>query len=95
MGNPEQISKSSLTKVVAVVADSTASLQLAIWNEQVDALQIGKSYLLTEVSVRHFDGDVTLTTTPQSLITLTEDITDSVTPLVMKPTIHEIEAAEV
>ena len=94
MENPVQISK-SLTKVVAVVADSTASLQLAIWNQQVDQIQIGKSYFLTEVSVRHFDSDVTHTTTPQTSITETDDIADSVKPLVMKPSLHEIDAAEV
>jgi hypothetical protein len=78
-----------------VVEDSTASLQLAIWNEQIDTKQVGKSYFLTEVSVRHFDGGVTLITATQTLITLTDDIADSVTPLAMKPLIHEIDAVEV
>jgi hypothetical protein len=95
MGKPDKIPKSSLTKVMAEVADNTACLQLAVWNDQIDALQIGKSYLLKEVSVRHFDGDITITTTPQSSISLIDDIADCVTPVIMKPSIHEIEAAEV
>ncbi|XP_026068506.1 uncharacterized protein LOC113049998 [Carassius auratus] len=50
------------------VADKTHGIALCVWG--VETFQIGKCYYLTNVSVRQFGGETSISTTAQSKVTL-------------------------
>ncbi|MHA2069083.1 MAG: hypothetical protein ACXABY_32370 [Candidatus Thorarchaeota archaeon] len=39
----------------AVVSDSTAKINMTLWNEDVDSLEVDQTYLLTKGNVREYD----------------------------------------
>ncbi|XP_046871232.1 uncharacterized protein LOC124463518 [Hypomesus transpacificus] len=60
-----------MDKTVYAVSDKTASIMLTVWGN--DVLVIDKWYTFTDVSVRFFNNNVLLTTTPQSTFNIAED----------------------
>lgn len=65
----EVIKKSYIT-----VADATDTIQVCAWDKHIDQLEIGKSYKMTSVSLRSFDGIKSITTCPDTIIDRIEDI---------------------
>uniref|UniRef100_A0A8W8NTQ5 Uncharacterized protein n=1 Tax=Magallana gigas TaxID=29159 RepID=A0A8W8NTQ5_MAGGI len=65
----EVIRKSYIT-----VADATDTIQVCAWDKHIDQLEIGKSYKMTSVSLRSFDGIKSITTCPDTIIDRIEDI---------------------
>ena len=80
-----------LVKCLISVADHTGKINIAIWNEQIDKIEDGKSYKFQNIGIRMFDG-VSLTTSPGSIISEI-DALENVQP--EETTLHPIDAVEV
>ena len=65
-----------------LVADSTATAELALWQDFVDILSLGKSYELSNLAVKVFNERATLFTPKQNVdIKEIEDLNDVVSPV--------------
>ena len=65
-----------------LVADSTATAELALWQDFVDILSLGKSYKLSNLAVKVFNERATLFTPKQNVdIKEIEDLNDVVSPV--------------
>lgn len=51
------------------LADGTGTIQLSIWDSQIDMVEAGRSYSFTNLTTRKFNDKTTLTTTHSSTIT--------------------------
>lgn len=51
------------------IGDPTGTIQLSLWDSQIDTVQLGKTYTFTNMSTRSFNGQTTLTTTRNTSIT--------------------------
>ena len=60
-----------MDKTLYAVSDKTASIMLAVWGK--DVLVVDRWYTFSDVSVRSFNNNVLLTTTPQTTFTIAED----------------------
>lgn len=70
---PAQHPKEASTKLVrdAVLTDSTGSLPLSVWENQIDAIQDGQFYNLTQCRLRHYYGKC-LSTSKSTTVTEAE-----------------------
>ena len=62
-----------------VVADKTGILELGLWAEQIAEVETGKSYKITNLSTRDFNGQLKLTTTLNTRIEQIDDMTNTQT----------------
>lgn len=75
VNDPQCITTKSLTCQELMVADSTGSTRLRIWENEINTMEKGKSYHLQNVSIREFKGKKFLSTSIKgSLITEIPDI---------------------
>ena len=73
--------KPKLFKQDFMVANKTAYIRLTLWQEDIDKLQNGNSYLLQNLIVKSFNGSKYLNTPKSGLFnTLHEDLGDIVFP---------------
>ena len=95
VGDREQV-KQELFKQDVMVADETDYIRLTLWQEDIDKLQDGNSYLLQNVIVKSFNGSKYLNTPKSGLLsTLHEDLGDVVLPPDSSSLIDRFEDAEV
>ena len=79
-----------------MVADKTDYIRLTLWQEDIDKLQDGNSYLLQNMIVKSFNGSKYLNTPKSGLLsTLHEDLGDVVLPPDSSSHIDRVEDAEV
>lgn len=50
------------------IGDQTGTIQLSLWDGQIDLVQLGKTYMFINLSTRSFNGKTTLTTTRNTTI---------------------------
>lgn len=62
-----------------MVADRTNSIKLILWEDTVDKVSAGKSYLLENVSVRSFDDTRFVNTNETTVVQEVDEITDAST----------------
>ena len=75
VNDPQCITTKSLTCQELMVADSTGSTRLTVWENEINTMEKGKSYHLQNVSVREFKGNKFLSTSIKgSLIKEIQDI---------------------
>lgn len=48
--------KVGLVKQDVIIADSTGTSRLTVWQSDVDSLTVGQSYIFNKVTVRSYDG---------------------------------------
>ncbi|XP_002733902.1 uncharacterized protein LOC100376261, partial [Saccoglossus kowalevskii] len=76
-GGPKQLSSGLIMQMQEfAIADSTSSMLIAIWGEQIDSIKLNSTYKFNDVSVREFQGTIQLTSTPDTTITETTPLTD-------------------
>ncbi|WAR19968.1 hypothetical protein MAR_001806, partial [Mya arenaria] len=73
VSTPVKVSE-KLTKMTIRIADETDSIHLAIWNEDIEKVAIGRRYRWEDIIVREFMGEKTLSTSTDSHITLHDDL---------------------
>ncbi|XP_033758511.1 uncharacterized protein LOC117340846 [Pecten maximus] len=73
---PEQLStkSKSLTKADVVVADSTGSIKLTLWEQVIEQIEVSKSYLMKSLTVREFDNNKILSSSQDSAFEEVDDI---------------------
>ena len=64
-------------KVECMVADRTNSIKLILWEDTIDKVSAGKSYLLQNVTVRSFDDTKFVNTNETTVIQEVDDIADA------------------
>lgn len=57
------------------IGDQTGTIQLSLWDGQIDLVQLGKTYMFTNLSTRSFNGKTTLTTTRNTIMHSSTTIT--------------------
>jgi len=55
-------------KVDCLIADQTASIKMTLWEDAIDAVRGGKTYIFTNFKVRVFDDVKFLNTNPSTTI---------------------------
>jgi hypothetical protein len=70
----QQTKTGILQKNECVVADATTSMKCTFWSDDLQKINLSRSYLIKNIGVRLFDGEKVLTTTPDSSINLIDDI---------------------
>jgi len=55
-------------KMDVIIADTTKSLILTLWENQISTIKTGECYTFKNVSTRRFDDNIKLTTTPKTTI---------------------------
>lgn len=63
-----------LKKVDCLIADQTASIKVTLWEDAIDAVSSGKTYIFTNLKVRVFDDVKFLNTNPSTTIVETDDM---------------------
>ena len=62
-----------------MVADRTNSIKLILWEDTIDKVSAGKSYLLQNVTLRSFDDTIFLNTNETTVVQEVHKITDAST----------------
>ena len=65
-----------LMKVDCMIADTTDTIKLVLWEDLIDKVDCGKSYLFQAVKIRVFDDAKYLSTNESTIITAYADIKD-------------------
>lgn len=84
-----------LLKATATVADTKGSIDVTFWNQQILQISVGNSYKITDLSVRVFQGEMTLSTTLSSIITQVDDLANTVSVKVKPENWYEITTVEI
>lgn len=63
-----------LTKLLVKVADDTASINMTLWNEHINAITINKTYKFSSLTVRQFNSEKTLSSNLQTKFQLVTDM---------------------
>lgn len=78
------------------LADATGTISLSLWDTQISLVDVGKTYIFTNLSTRQFNEKITLTTTRATTITpihkklaISPTTSDTQSPA---PTLHTITA---
>ena len=61
-------------KVDCVIADETDSIKLALWEELIDKVECGRSYVFRGVTIRVFDDTKYLSTNESTILEAKDDI---------------------
>ena len=64
-------------KVECMVADCTNSIKLILWEDTIDKVSAGKSYLLQNVTVHSFDNTKFVNTNKTTVVQEADEITDA------------------
>ena len=67
-----------LRKVDHLIADQTASIKVTLWEDAIDAVRSGKTYIFTNLKVRVFDNVKFLNTNPSTTIVETDDMFEDI-----------------
>ena len=72
VGQPREFAKfGSSGKVAnATIQDSTGTIQLTLWNEQIDQVHVGDSVTITNGFVNEWKGNLQLTSGRQGTLTV-------------------------
>lgn len=57
-----------------MITDQTASIKVTLWEDAIDAVSSGKTYIFTDLKVRVFDDVKFLNTNPSTPIVETDDM---------------------
>lgn len=67
-----------LTKKVSILADTSGHIETVLWNDHIDQVEVGKSYKLTNGSVRKYGQEIHVTTI-ETETTVVDNLLETVT----------------
>jgi len=76
-----------------IIGDLTGTILMSLWDSQIDAVKIGRTYEFTNLSTREFNGKTNLTTTrntkiPQQSTTITLPTTSNTDEFATQTHLH-------